>query len=433
MNSALNHFKSWPLLLCLAALLGALGRPAPAQAGPWTVYETLPSFTSANSYVLWIKAGTTDPAGSYSGDLVSIWTVDAAGNQLAVSPTYGPYAGWRASQLTPAYDGTLRMAWKADNSDGTPDSIVSLWTLDSRANLTAISPTYGPYSGWTLLEEYANPDGTAALYWEKIDDAGAPGSGSQISIWTVDARGNRLSISPTYGPYADWYFYEALPSFSKDGTSFIAWVNSGTTDADGAYTGDELSLWKTDAHGSRLSISPLYGRYPGWFFDQISPAYDGTARLLWVQPGGADSAGSYAGDIVSLWSVNSAGGQPAISPTYGPFSRWTARMLVTAPSGASCLLWAQPGAYDSGSGSYSGDLASLWSLSAGNALTSISPTYAVPGAMVTGLDICADGSEHLAWQLGNTVSGDSATRFSLWRLNSSSGLLAAGPTYGPFP
>ena len=429
-----RHFL---FLLGFALLVfGVCGRPA--QAGPWTVRETIPSFNSGNSHVLWVKSGITDTAGNYSGDTVSIWTVDVNGHEMAISPTYGPYAGWHAYTLTPTFDGTLRMAWTQVIGTGATSlsSIVSLWTLDGTGNRMAISPTYGPYTGWQFSEEFANPDGTANLYWvkSKFSDTGVAFDGSQLSIWTVDSVGSRLSVSPTYGPYSGWYFREAIPSFSKDGTVFLSWVAGGTYDTNGTFSGDKLSLWKTDSRGNRTSISPIYGPYPGWNFDQLYPAYDGTARLLWKQPGvGSSGAGTQDGDIVSVWSVDQFGTRTAISPTYGPYPGWIIDSIAAAPSSTSRLLWITPGTGSTQGGS-SGDQASIWSLNPVGVRTSISPTYTVPGGTVSDLFVRPDGSENLLWEFGsNSSTSYNSTQFSSWDLDASNNRTVTGPTYGPFP
>ena len=438
MTTARRKLSFLPALLYLALLFGLPGVPsfALAQSNPWTVYETIPTFTSGNSHVLWVKSGTTDTSGHYSGDTASIWTVDVNGNEMAISPTYGPYPGWHAYTLTPTFDGTLRMAWTQNTGTGADgfSSILSLWTLDGTGNRVAVSPTYGPYTGWQFFEDFTNPDGTTALFWAKSkSDTGAALDGSQISIWTVDSVGSRLSISPTYGPYSGWYFYGALPSFNKDGTWFLSWVTQGTYDNNNNYSGDQLSLWKTDGRGNRTSVSPTYGPYSGWQFNELYPAFDGTARLLWTQPGAASTGvGTQSGDSVSVWSVDRFGTRTAVSPTYGPYPGWTIDSIVAAPSSTSRLLWVTPGTTNS-SGNFSGDQASIWSLDAANVRTSISPTYTAPGGSLTGLFVRPDGSENLSWEFGsNAGSSFNSTQFSLWDLDASNNRTVTGPIYGPY-
>jgi hypothetical protein len=427
------------LLLCCAAVLLIPVRPALAQSSsPWTVQETTPSLKTPLSYVLWIKSGATDSQGNYSGDMASIWTVDATGHQMAVSPTYGPYPGWRAYELVPAFDGTLRMAWIMDggSTNATYQSILSFWTLDSSGKRMSVSPTYGPYTGWQFFECFPNPDGTTALYWAKsTQDSSGNDNGNLLSIWTVDSVGSQLSVSATYGPYPGWYFREGIPSFNKDGTSYVVWTNEGTTDSSGDnYTGDQISVWKTDSRGKQLSIGPTYGRYPGWQFNELYPAYDGTARLLWTLSGTTDNNYNYNGDTASIWSMDSTGHQTTVSPTYGPYPGWTINSLITAPSSTSRLLWMHSGTTDS-SGNYSGDLASIWSLNAADVQTSISPTYSAgAGTVLDSLFVMSDGSERLTWELGGNSSNDdyASTQFLEWSLDATNNRTATGPVYGPY-
>ena len=425
------------LLLCCAAIL-VTARPALAQGSGWAVLETVPSLKTPLSYVLWIKSGTTNSQGNYSGDMASIWTVDATGHQMAISPTYGPYPGWRADELVPAFDGTLRMAWTMDTGTtaDTTQNILSFWTLDGTGHQQAISPTYGPYPGWHFDECFPNPDGTTALYWAKNGyDSSGTLSNTQLSIWTVDSVGRQLSISPTYGPYPGWVFIEGIPSFDKNGTSYLEWINFGTTASSASkYTGDQISIWKTDSRGRQTSISPTYGPYPGWHSAGITPSYDGTARLLWGKSGTTDSQGNYSGDSASIWSVDATGHQISVSPTYGPYAGWTVSSFSAAPSNTSRLTWVYPGTTDS-AGNYSGDQVSLWSLNSANIQTSISPTYSAgAGGTLDSLFVMPDGSERLTWEYGaDSISYYLGTQFLEWALDAGNNQTAAGPVYGPYP
>ena len=437
-----------PLLLCLGLLIAAFGllgpvHPAAAQAGnPWTVSQTTPSLANSNTYVLWIKSGTTDANGHYSGDMASIWTVNASGQQVSISPTYGPYPGWSADSLIPAFDGTLRMTWTMDtgNTVGTRRDIVSYWALDVSGNRTSISPTYGPYTGWHFWEAFPQPNGTSAFYWVKgTTDSTGKNNGTLLSIWTVDSGGSQLSISSTYGPYPGWYFEEGIPNFNKDGTNYVVWTNPGTSDTnDQNYTGTQISVWKTDSRGNQTSIGPTYGRYPGWYFQGLIPEYDGTARLLWktlgtytdTQNSDGSYTSSYSGDVASIWSMDSTGHKTTNGPTYGPYAGWTADSLVPAPAGTSHMLWVKQGAYDINN-HYSGDQASIWSLNAADVQTSISPTYTTPGGMaIDGLDFFSDGTSRLPWEYPDT--NDNESRLSIWALDASNNRTATGQTYGPF-
>ena len=422
------------LWLCLAIIFGAT-RPAQAASNPWHVEQTLPSLKTPLAYVLWVKSGTTNASGAYSGDTASIWTVDATGHQMAVSPTYGPYPGWKAFEVIPAFDGTLRMVWGMDSgttSDGFR-SIVSVWTLDGSGNRMSAGPNYGPYPGWHFIEAFPNPDGTSALYWGKSTyDSNNNVNGGQLSIWTVDSTGNRLTVSPTYGPYTGWYFRGGLPSFNQDGTSFVTWVNEGTYDSNNKYSGDQISIWKTDERGNRTSVGPTYGRYAGWQFQELYPAYDGTARLLWTRSGTYDNNDNYTGDTASVWTVDATGHQTTVSPNFGPYPGWTVDSIVAAPSSTSRLLWILPGSYDI-NGNYSGDKASVWSLNAADVETSVSPTYTSPGGTLDGLAVMSDGSERMPWEYGSSAASSyNSTEFSGWALDASNNRTATGPIYGPY-
>ena len=423
--------------LCLGVSLPSLAAKAAEQAAPaWHIAQSVTNLNGTTT-VLWVKAGSYDSYNAYSGDTASVWTLDASGHQTSISPTYGPYTGWQISQLSPNYDGTLLLAWTNDATaaDYSIWEQLSLWKLDARGSRTSISPTYGPYSGWLFHAISPQPNGTASVYWtmEGVTNSAGNYSGDALSIWTVDGINRLTAISPMYGPYAGWQFRDATPSiYTRDGSSFLLWVQEGSasSDASNAYSGDQVSIWKTDEFGNRTSLSPTYGPYIGWRASSLVPAYDGSARILW---------GNYLSDPegnvltqVSLWALDSLGRQTSVSPTYGPYPGWSPESLYVVPDNTSRLLWVNPGTTGA-DGTYSGDQASLWSLDAAGNQTSISPTYGpAPGWSVL-YEPAWDGTEKFLWE--ETDPNDPTvlpSSLSLWTLDSTSRVTVTGPDYGPY-
>jgi hypothetical protein len=80
-----------------------------------------------------------------------------------------------------------------------------MWNVDGNGNfVSAASPLYGPYPGWSATSYERLPDGTGRLLWSH--EAGVAG------LWNVDANGNYVSAaSPLYGPYPGW----SAQSFSE--------------------------------------------------------------------------------------------------------------------------------------------------------------------------------------------------------------------------
>ena len=423
-------------LLWLCVGFAALGITPQASAVPIPAWHIHSTFTNLNgtTTMLWIKAGTYDNSGNYSGDTASIWTLDAMGNQKVVSPNYGPYTGWRVSEIDPNYDGSLLMGWVnvTSGSSSTVQELFSLWKLDATGSSRVVSSTYGPYAGWTVQGIAPQANGTTLVGWIKGGTySGSTYSGDAISLWVMDPAGNRTIVSPTYGPYPGWQYREGIPSFyHRDGSNFLLLVQKGTTPSGGTYSGDQASIWKVDEFGNRTSVSTTYGPYVGWRVTELTPAYDGSARLSWVNTGTATAGGLQ--DQVSLWLVDISGNQTSVSPTYGPYPGWSPASLHVAPDNTSRLLWVKRGTTDS-NGVYSGDQTSLWSLNAAGHQTFIGPTYGpTPGWKAT-YGFTLDGSEKFLWE--HTDPNDTSyapSQFYLWGLSSSGTETSSGPTYGPY-
>ncbi len=427
--------------LCVGFIALGMTRNAHAQTTAptpaWHINSTITNFDGTTT-MLWVKSGTTDANYNYSGDTVSIWTLNAAGHQVAVGPTYGPFTNWTVSELDPTYDGTLLLSWTHDTTDTSTGNTLeqySLWSLNGTGYRTAVSPTYGPYPGWTFYGASQQPNGTTLVYWTQDgtdDNTGKNYSGDALSVWVMSkTTGVRTIVSPTYGPYAGWRFQGSTPSFySRDGSSFLNWVNQGTTDASGNYSGDQASIWKIDGNGNRTSLSPTYGRYAGWRAFYITPDHGNGARMVWEKS--VPNATSGDSEQISIWTLSVYGEQTAVSPTYGPYPGWYSYILEVKPDNTSRLMWTHPGTYDANN-NYSGGEVSIWTLNAAETRTAISPTYGPTPGWDTEYGFTLDGSEKLLWQYRDPSDTTSdASRFYLWDLNSTDQMPVAGPTYGPY-
>lgn len=192
------------LLLCLSALCFGAACHAQAGSNPWIIQQTAPSLSNSNTYALWVKQGATDSSGNYSGDTASIWTMDAKGNQVKISPTYGPFPGWTIYSVSAAPSSTSRLLWVLPGpavGDGSySGDSVSLWSLNAVNVQTSISPTYtltgGHSAGLTVL-----PDGSERLEWDLGENAANNYSDPQLSLWSLDASNNRTAAGPIYGPF----------------------------------------------------------------------------------------------------------------------------------------------------------------------------------------------------------------------------------------
>lgn len=178
-----------------------------------------------------------------------------------------------------------------------------------------------------------------------------------------------------------------------------------------------LSALATTASRARAAETAL------WTAQSIAAAPDGTTRLLWT-------AQITAGQVVSIWKLDSAGKFLAASQTYGPFSdstgSWTAEDdMAVAPSGALNVVWRE--------NTNIGPKISIWTFDSNLNKVSVGPTYGpyvdTNGKWLpTSLVEAGNGSTYLMW----TKNVNGAFAASIWSLNSSGTATAMGPAYGPF-
>ncbi len=244
----------------------------------------------------------------------SLWTLDIQGN-VAYSPTYGPYSGWKATSLATGPDGRSHLLW-AHPADGT----CSVWDITNPAK-PAVLPNYGPYPGWSAIALTVGSDGIDRLLWNDSQPlAFGKDSPGPASLWSLTATGD-FSYQ-IYGPYNTWS--TAALASSAGGISHLLWHN----------TAGLASLW-TVGPGGDFQYSPTYGPFSGWQTTRLAVGLQGERDLLWSHS--ADGA-------ASLWRVNAAG-TPAVFPAtgaYGPYSGYSCVAVTADPAGTAYLLWSQP-------------------------------------------------------------------------------------------
>ena len=244
----------------------------------------------------------------------SLWTIDIQGN-VAVSPTYGPYSGWKATALATGPDGHSHLLW-AHPADGT----YSVWDITDPAHPN-ILPTYGPYTGWSATALTVGSDGVDRLLWNDSQPAyfgkDSPGP---TSLWALTAMGD--FNYQLYGPYNTWS--TAALASSAGGVSHLLWRSTTGT----------ASLWTVGLGGDFL-YSPVYGPYPGWQTTSLAVGLQGERELLWTHA---------ADGKASLWRVDAANHQTVFPTTgsYGPYSGYSCLAVTTDPAGTAYLLWSQP-------------------------------------------------------------------------------------------
>jgi hypothetical protein len=429
-------------LWLLPAWAGAV--PASSHYQVQSVYP-IPNGSGAGR-VLWVKPGTSDTGGNYSGDIASIWSVDAGGNATAIGPAYGPFPGWKVQSMAVAADGTTRLQWEisgVSDTNGTyTGDTVSVWTLDQTGKVTAIGPAYGPYPSWRDEGFDVAPDNTTRLFWNKQGTTtnGTYG-GDTVTVYTLDRTGTKVGTAPVYGPYSGWRTYNY--QIANDSTGRLFWTYEGTTmtnsDFTTTYSGDTVTIWALDAGGRATAIGPAYGPFSGWRGFDFQIASDNTTRLLWTYEGSTDAKNNYSGNTVSLWAFNAAGKETVMGPSYGPYPGWRGEYFEIASDNTTRLFWDNSGTYSNGNGTgaYSGDQVSLWTLNTACQATANGPAYGpFPGWHTNEFSLAPDNTARLLWSTPGTTdtSGNySGDTVSLWSLDTSGRETAIGQAYGPYP
>lgn len=246
--------------------------------------------------LLWVKPGTGSGT-AYSGDMATIWNVNASGNATATGPVYGPYPGWMAENAAPAADGTSRVVWR--NGTGSGD-IISIWNVNANGMETAAGPAYGPYSGWHADGFRVATDGTSRLLWKTVP----MWSSDQVSVWNVNASGTATATGPAYGPYSGWQVNDM--DVAPDGSTRLVWgyyVSSSNA--------DKITIWNLNLGGTVTTTGPTYGPYTNLQYNSFGVAPDGTSRVLWSD---------YSiGETDTIWNFNATGSVTVVGTAYGPY------------------------------------------------------------------------------------------------------------------
>lgn len=395
--------------VCIAALMaGGLRADAAGNSG-WQAIQ-IAAAPDGTSRVLF--TGQTS-----QGEIVSIWKLDPTGNFAAASQIYGPYTDangnpWVADSLTVdmevASDGTTRLLWTASGQAG---NSASVWKFDSKLNKIGSGPAYGPYAGWVPSQFLVAADGSMRLLWTEVGGSG----GILASVWNIDSNGNASATGAAYGPYNDNRGYSWTPlqlAVAPDGTSRLLWVS----DPPNGDTGEEVSFWTLNSAGNVTQYGNTFGPYNQWSVDgfDITPN-DNKLHLLWYND--ADPGG----DVASAWTLDTFGKTSAPGPAYGPYSGWFAYDILAGNDGTAQIKWDQ---LDDKGNTTS---ISLWSLDLANREANYGPTYGpYTGYILYDYERSPiTNAYRLLW-----LRNDNA--ISSWSLNPSGTATAKGPAYGPF-
>lgn len=260
-----------------------------ANAPAGTYYIVVDGHNGASgSYQLTVTAATSNGVNKmlwrHTDGSANLWSLDGSGNATS-EKTYGPVSGWMIVDYNQSTDGTERLLWMRQS-----DGAASLWTLDNSGNL--VGEKIYSYSGWIAIAYHRNADGTGQLLWMRKKDGTA-------SLWGLNASGSRVS-EKIYG-YKGWI--PIAYHRNVDGTGRLLWKRQ----SDG-----KASLWNLNTSGSRVR-EKFYGPYSSWAPVSYYRNTEGIGRFLWQRSDG----------LASLWTLNSADDYSS-EIQYGPYDGWTA-------------------------------------------------------------------------------------------------------------
>lgn len=244
-----------------------------APYGPFTDWygDSLEVAPDNTTRVLWKYRGTTAANNNYSGDTISLWSFDAKGKLAASGPAYGPYPGWYGVYFQIASDNTARLIWSNPGTypNNNPDNgtysgdLVSLWSFDASGKQLSAGPAYGRFAGWYTGFFILAPDNSARLLWtyEGTTDTSNNYSGDTATVWTLDTNGSKTAGGTFYGPYSGWRASFAYP-YTNSVTELL-WLHDAPGTSTGRYSddNDEFVLWNLNAVGAQTSAGPVYGPY----------------------------------------------------------------------------------------------------------------------------------------------------------------------------
>ncbi len=404
--------------LILTALVPLSAAQADTGANDW-VAQQIAAAPDGTARALWTAESHTG-----RGKMALVWTLDSSSHMLTYGPVYGPYSdsngSWEPKQLVVAPDGTSRLLWANHGVSGTEATI---WTINANGVQTGVSPTYGPFtdSGGTWYPEQiaAAEDGTSRLLWRYFGTAGV-----KAAVWTLNSSSNNTetSVGTVLGPYsnASGSGFPQQIAVASDGTSRLLLDIYGTPNSTtGITSGDTISVASLSAVGVLTSSGTVYGPISGVALaDMALNTADNTMRLLWHS-----TSSSVAGNSAYLTTLNSHGVQTAVGPTYGPYAGWSAVSVASVLDGTARVVWEENAArYRS-----TGDTAVVWGFNTSDAQSFIGTVYGPYSGWSLGSVSfnSEDGSSRLLWNRTDDA-------VDLWSVNASGVQSSISPVYGSY-
>lgn len=308
------------------------------------------------------------------------------------TPTPTPASNWKAQDISTSAGNTTSLLWlKSDNS-------FQVWNVSDAGANTQDSPVFAPITGssgnWTPKRVGIAGDGLTRLLLARTDGA--------ATIWTLNSSLGFGSSTATYGPYAGWSPVDM--AVARDGSLRVLWTTSA----------GQASIWNINTAGT-VSISPTYGPFSDaggtWSTRKMAVGGDGLVRLLWNRSDGQ----------VSLWLLDSALNQAAVSPSYGPYGQGYYALGLALDTSASSdnknrvLLTRTDAA------------GTFWRLSSDNTTLEINTGFGpYPGWTPQALSVGGDGQMRALW---TNTDGHAA----FWKLSPDGTTFVVNTTFGPLP
>jgi hypothetical protein len=381
--------------------------------------------------LVWGKIGYSS-TGKYTGESMQAWLLTSANKVARKSKIAVSGAAWSLPDCDCggfAPDGTIRLMWYkpgATSKKGvySGDSI-SITSYSDDFGKTQSGPTYTAGAGWYINGLWFAPDGTLRAMWLEPGTTNSSGvySGDTISVWAFDTHGNVTDKGPSLTMGAGFYCgYNAY--VESDGTMRMLWY---TLAGPGTIRGDsvgQVSVWTISAEGNESAEGPILSDGAGCYdVGILGQASDGTLRIMWL---GLNSDVDFT---VTVWTLDSSGGETAEGPVYtGPYApNWHWPGMSVAPDGTAWIKWTSEASTNKEM--------SLWTLNAAGTRTAEGPVYKMGGFWDTDEDemVLSDSggadTATISWRLPPATSTSKSGKASVWTLDATGTATVKGPTY----
>ena len=248
---------------------------------------------------IWVKYGTYGTGDVYSGDTVSIWTLNASGTETSEGPLLFKGAGWHYNGLVIASDESFRLEWSNEAALGGKAPVAAtdaqIWTVSTSGAVTSQGPILSKGAGWNPLGlGIASSNNTLRLRWASDDYTTGIYS---VAVWALTTGGAETSEGANFSEAKDWYPFGF--TVTSGGDSIMGWILYSPA-------GEALKVSVFNSAGNYALTGPTYQPGGKWVADLGVPKTlaNGDIQVVWILPPASASITTATG---SVWTLNPTG------------------------------------------------------------------------------------------------------------------------------